>query len=83
GWPGGARIVANTKHGCEEAGGHLAADGHRVGLLTGDGAQKKRLRILEEFTRGDLDILVATDVAARGLQIPAVTHVFNYELPDD
>jgi len=51
--------------------------------LTGDVAQKKRLRILEEFTRGDLDILVATDVAARGLHIPAVTHVFNYDLPDD
>ncbi len=44
---------------------------------------EKRLRILEEFTRGDLDILVATDVAARGLHIPAVTHVFNYDLPDD
>ncbi|ETJ34817.1 putative ATP-dependent RNA helicase exp9, partial [human gut metagenome] len=54
-----------------------------VGLLTGDVAQKKRLRILDEFTRGDLDILVATDVAARGLHIPAVTHVFNYDLPDD
>lgn len=45
--------------------------------------EKKRLRILDEFTRGDLDILVATDVAARGLHIPAVTHVFNYDLPDD
>lgn len=44
---------------------------------------EKRLRILDEFTRGDLDILVATDVAARGLHIPAVTHVFNYDLPDD
>ena len=51
--------------------------------MTGDVAQKKRLRILDEFTRGDLDILVATDVAARGLHIPAVTHVFNYDLPDD
>ncbi len=67
----------------KRSGGHLAADGHRVGLLTGDVAQKKRLRILDEFTRGDLDILVATDVAARGLHIPAVTHVFNYDLPDD
>ncbi|MGF7446386.1 non-hydrolyzing UDP-N-acetylglucosamine 2-epimerase, partial [Klebsiella michiganensis] len=40
-------------------------------------------RILDEFTRGDIDILVATDVDARGLHIPAVTHVFNYDLPDD
>lgn len=45
--------------------------------------KKKRLRILDDFTKGNLDILVATDVAARGLHIPAVTHVFNYDLPDD
>lgn len=45
--------------------------------------QKKRLGILEDFTKGNLDILVATDVAARGLHIDAVTHVFNYDLPDD
>ncbi|BEN13691.1 ATP-dependent RNA helicase RhlB [Serratia marcescens] len=82
-WPDRAIIFANTKHRCEDIWGHLAADGHRVGLLTGDVAQKKRLRILDDFTKGNLDILVATDVAARGLHIPAVTHVFNYDLPDD
>lgn len=82
-WPDRAIIFANTKHRCEDVWGHLAADGHRVGLLTGDVPQKKRLRILEEFTQGNVDILVATDVAARGLHIPAVTHVFNYDLPDD
>jgi ATP-dependent RNA helicase RhlB len=63
--------------------GHLAADGHRVGLLTGDVPQKKRERILEQFTKGEVDLLVATDVAARGLHIPQVTHVFNFDLPDD
>ncbi|MGG4585472.1 ATP-dependent RNA helicase RhlB [Serratia nematodiphila] len=82
-WPDRAIIFANTKHRCEDIWGHLAADGHRVGLLTGDVAQKKRLRILDDFTKGNLDILVATDVAARGLHIPSVTHVFNYDLPDD
>ncbi len=82
-WPDRCIIFANTKHRCEDVWGHLAADGHRVGLLTGDVAQKKRLRVLEDFTKGDIDILVATDVAARGLHIPAVTHVFNYDLPDD
>lgn len=82
-WPDRAIIFANTKHRCEEIWGHLAADGHRVGLLTGDVPQKKRQRILEEFTQGNLDLLVATDVAARGLHIPEVTHVFNYDLPDD
>lgn len=82
-WPDKAIVFANTKHGCERVWGHLAADGHRVGLLTGDVPQRKRLRILEQFTEGELDILVATDVAARGLHIPKVTHVFNYDLPDD
>ncbi|MDN3678897.1 ATP-dependent RNA helicase RhlB [Vibrio tapetis] len=82
-WPDRAIIFANTKHKCESVWGHLAADGHRVGLLTGDVPQKKRERILEQFTQGMVDILVATDVAARGLHIPQVTHVFNFDLPDD
>lgn len=82
-WPDRAIIFANTKYKCDSIWGHLAADGHRVGLLTGDVPQKKRERILEQFTQGDVDILVATDVAARGLHIPQVTHVFNYDLPDD
>lgn len=82
-WPDRAIIFANTKHRCEQIWGHLAADGHRVGLLTGDVPQKKRERILAQFTKGEVDVLVATDVAARGLHIPQVTHVFNYDLPDD
>ncbi|WP_273392729.1 ATP-dependent RNA helicase RhlB [Actinobacillus porcinus] len=82
-WPERCIIFSNTKHSCEKIWGYLAADGHRVGLLTGDIAQKKRLSLLKQFTDGDLDILVATDVAARGLHIPDVTHVFNYDLPDD
>ena len=82
-WPEKAIIFANTKHVCEKVFDHLSADKIRVGLLTGDVIQKKRLKILEDFTSGALDILVATDVAARGLHIPSVTHVFNYDLPDD
>ncbi|MEL6115315.1 ATP-dependent RNA helicase RhlB [Photobacterium sp. SP02] len=82
-WPDRAIIFANTKHRCEDIWAHLEADNHRVGLLTGDVPQKKRVRILEQFTQGEVDILVATDVAARGLHIPQVTHVFNYDLPDD
>ena len=82
-WPDRAIIFANTKHRCEEIWGHLAADGHRAGLLTGDVPQKKRVKILEDFTKGTLDLLIATDVAARGLHIAEVTHVFNYDLPDD
>jgi len=82
-WPEKAIIFSNTKHSCENIHAHLVADKIRVGLLTGDVIQKKRLKILEQFTAGELDFLVATDVAARGLHIPAVTHVFNYDLPDD
>lgn len=82
-WPEKAIIFANTKHVCEKVFDHLIADKLRVGLLTGDVPQKKRLKILEQFTAGGIDFLVATDVAARGLHIPAVTHVFNYDLPDD
>jgi ATP-dependent RNA helicase RhlB len=82
-WPEKAIIFANTKHVCEKVYDHLSADKIRVGLLTGDVIQKKRLKILADFTSGELDILVATDVAARGLHIPSVTHVFNYDLPDD
>lgn len=82
-WPERAIVFANTKHRCEEIWGHLVADGHRVGLLTGNVAQKKRLHILNEFACGNIDILVATDVAARGLHVTDVTHVFNYDLPDD
>lgn len=82
-WPDKAMVFTNTKHSCEDVYNWLKADKHRVGLLTGDIPQKKRLRILEQFAEGQLDILVATDVAARGLHIPEVTHVFNYDLPDD
>ncbi len=82
-WPDRAIIFANTKHACEEIWGYLKADGHRVALLTGDVAQKKRLALLKQFTQGEVDLLVATDVAARGLHIPEVSHVFNYDLPDD
>lgn len=82
-WPDRCIVFANTKHKCEEIWQYLNADGHRVGLLTGDIPQKKRLALLDNFTQGNIDILVATDVAARGLHIPDVTHVFNYDLPDD
>ncbi|MDO6620881.1 MULTISPECIES: ATP-dependent RNA helicase RhlB [unclassified Shewanella] len=82
-WPEKAIVFSNTKHSCEKVWSWLEGDGHRVGLLTGDVPQKKRIRILEQFTSGALDVLVATDVAARGLHISDVSHVYNYDLPDD
>ena len=52
-------------------------------MLSGDIPQSKRERLLEKFQRGDLPILVATDVAARGLHVPDVSHVINFDLPQD
>lgn len=82
-WPDRAIIFTNTKNAAEKIYRHLQADQLRVGLLTGDIAQHKRNSTIERFTKGDLDLLVATNVAARGLHIPNITHVFNYDLPDD
>lgn len=82
-WPEKAIVFANTKHVCEKLHDWLSADGHRVGLLSGDVPQRKRLKILEDFGKDKLDVLVATDVAARGLHIEKVSHVFNFDLPDD
>ena len=61
----------------------LAANGYAAEQITGDIEQRKRLRILEDFREGRLPILVATDVASRGLHIEGVTHVINYDLPLD
>ena len=56
--------------------------GYDAGLLSGDIPQEKRLKLVEKFKRGDLKIVVATDVAARGLHVEGITHVINYDLPD-
>ena len=76
-------IFFNTKREAEKADAWLAGNGFIAGMLTGDVPQKKRLSLLDRFTRGELPILLATDVAARGLHIPNVSHVFNYDLPQD
>ena len=61
----------------------LNANGFISSELTGDLPQKKRLKVLTEFKEGALQILVATDVASRGLHIEGTTHVINYDLPQD
>jgi ATP-dependent RNA helicase RhlB len=53
-----------------------------AGLLSGDIPQNKRLQILDRFKNGELKVVVATDVAARGIHIPGISHVVNYDLPD-
>ncbi len=76
-------IFVNTKRAAEEVEAYLKGNGYGVALLSGDVPQKKRLRLLEAFTGGELNIMVATDVAARGLHIPEVSHVINFDLPQD
>ena len=76
-------IFFNTKREAEKVDAWLAGNGLIAGMLTGDVPQQKRLALLDRFTRGELPILLATDVAARGLHIPNVSHVFNYDLPQD
>ena len=76
-------IFFNTKREAERVDAWLAGNGFSAGMLTGDVPQNQRLALLDGFKRGELPILLATDVAARGLHIPDVSHVFNYDLPQD
>ncbi|UHQ23143.1 ATP-dependent RNA helicase RhlB [Lysobacter sp. 5GHs7-4] len=81
----GARtmVFVNTKAWVERVARALERGGYRVGVLSGDVPQKKRESLLNKFQKGQLEILVATDVAARGLHIDGVSHVYNYDLPFD
>ena len=76
-------VFVNTKRTAESVEAWLKGNGFKAAVLSGDVPQKKRLRLLKEFTEGALPILVTTDVASRGLHIPDVTHVINYDLPQD
>ena len=76
-------VFVNMKVAAEKVARRLEKQGFRVGMLSGDVPQKKRQSLLGKFQRGEIEILIATDVAARGLHIPDVTHVFNYDLPQD
>jgi len=76
-------VFVNTKRTGEEVQAYLEHNGFHVQTLSGDVPQKKRLQFLTQFERGEIPILVATDVAARGLHIPGVSHVFNFDLPQD
>jgi len=76
-------IFINTKVVADRLTRLLNANGYKTGAITGDIPQPKRLKILRDFKEGRLPILVATDVASRGLHIEGVTHVINYDLPQD
>ncbi|MBI5344717.1 MAG: DEAD/DEAH box helicase, partial [Deltaproteobacteria bacterium] len=76
-------IFCNMKITAEKLGWKLAANGLPAKVLTGDVTQERRHKIIEGMKSGEIKMLVATDVAARGLHIEGITHIFNYDLPDD
>src|SRR5213594_1842422 len=82
---GGDRILifSNTREESRRLEDRLIRNGWETRALTGDVDQKRRLKILNDFKEGRLPVLVATDVASRGLHIEAVTHVVNWDLPQD
>jgi ATP-dependent RNA helicase RhlE len=75
-------VFTRTKHGANKVAEHLEKAGHAAEAIHGNKSQNARQRALEEFRTGRARILVATDIAARGIDIDDVTHVVNFELPD-
>jgi len=76
-------VFVNTRRMAERLEQVLHSNGFHAQALSGDVPQPKRLRFLRQFHDGDLAVLIATDVASRGLHIPDVSHVFNFDLPQD
>jgi ATP-dependent RNA helicase RhlB len=76
-------VFVNTKRAAERLCDHLTANGIEAAAISGDVPQRKRLQMFGRFLEGSLPILIGTDVASRGLHVPDVSHVFNYDLPQD
>lgn len=81
--PERALVFANTKRGVEMIAQRLEENGYHARAITGDLPQAVRLKVMRQFKTGELPVLVATDVASRGLHVEGVTHVFNYDVPLD
>jgi len=81
--PKRSMLFINTKREAEKVVERLNRNGFPAEVISGDIEQKKRLKILARFKSGEIPMLVATDVASRGLHVDGVTHVFNYDLPQD
>ncbi|HLD24800.1 MAG TPA: DEAD/DEAH box helicase [Patescibacteria group bacterium] len=75
-------VFGRTKWGVQRLSDELAKRGFRSGAIHGNKRQSQRQRILEQFMRSEIQVLLATDVASRGLDIPNVSHVINYDLPE-
>ncbi|AGB21845.1 DNA/RNA helicase, superfamily II [Mycobacterium sp. JS623] len=80
---GSTMIFTRTKRTAQKVSDELAERGFKVGAVHGDLGQGAREKALKAFRTGDIDVLVATDVAARGIDIDDITHVINYQIPED
>ena len=78
---GSILVFVKTKHGADKIVKRLKYDGHSADAIHGNLRQSKRDRVINNFRNGKIRILIATDVAARGLDIPLIKHVINYDLP--
>ena len=76
-------IFCRTRMGADRIAGRLEQKGHRVGVMHSDRNQRERVEALEGFKSGKNEVLVATDIAARGLDIAGVSHVINYDVPEN
>jgi ATP-dependent RNA helicase RhlE len=76
-------VFTRTKHGANKLSESLDKAGHSAGAIHGNKSQNARQRALEDFRSGRMRVLVATDIAARGIDIDGITHVVNYELPHE
>jgi ATP-dependent RNA helicase RhlB len=76
-------VFTNTRAAADKVGRTLNANGISAAVISGRVRQEQRQKLLKRFHDGDIPVLVATDVAARGLHIPDVTHIFNFDLPQD
>jgi ATP-dependent RNA helicase RhlB len=76
-------VFVNTKREAERVCDQLEINGIHAQAISGDVPQRKRLKMLQDFQAGKLPVLIGTDVASRGLHVPDVSHVFNYDLPQD
>lgn len=74
-------VFSKTKRGAEEVSSELRKRGHKSGSLHGNKSLGQRSKVLSEFKKYEIDILVATDVASRGIDVPDITHVINYDPP--
>jgi ATP-dependent RNA helicase RhlE len=78
---GSVIVFARTKHGADRLGRSLQRRGHSVASLHGNRTQSQRERALEDLRRGRVQVLVATDIASRGIDVEGITHVINYDVP--